>query len=137
MAGLKLMRSLEYVHLSLASKSCIICSSTSVARNLQGLFREHSVDIQLKLVAADLGIDRGRVNASRPKQATRREAASKRLGKLQKLATGNMLCKRWAKKMALTAAVSKSRYSDKVHGTAPPCRLEVAKGVGSSVGRSR
>eukprot|EP00959_Pyramimonas_sp_CCMP1952_P352135 7378146-Pyramimonas_sp.AAC.1 len=48
-AGLKHVRCLEQAHLSMASKSCIICSSTSVARQLQQFFKGHQIDIQVKL----------------------------------------------------------------------------------------
>eukprot|EP00959_Pyramimonas_sp_CCMP1952_P434643 9101016-Pyramimonas_sp.AAC.1 len=63
-AGLKLVRCLEQAHLSMASKSFHLLEHQRRQAVAAVFFKGHQIDIQVKLVSADLGIDRGRVGAS-------------------------------------------------------------------------
>ena len=134
-AGLAFAEGCREAGLVISSKSTIISGDTEVAKQLQQHFADHGFQVKVQEVAADLGIDRGRVGARRPKQSARRAGAGRRLVRLRRFAQGSVR-RRIATKVALMGVLPMGGYSDRVYGTAPSVILRWRRAVAQTVAKS-
>ncbi|CAK0871462.1 unnamed protein product [Prorocentrum cordatum] len=133
-AGLAFAEGCREAGLVISSKSTIISGDNEVAKQLQQHFADHGFQVKVQEVAADLGIDRGRVGARRPKQSARRAGAGRRLVRLRRFARSSVR-RRIATKVALMGVLPMGGYSDRVYGAAPSVILRWRRAIAQTVAK--